>query len=71
MQEAAVGAPDRLMRDQQGKRRMAQDSTGRAAAQQFVQMRVVIATHHQEVCTGPAALCDEHVGSLVFFADRA
>jgi hypothetical protein len=36
-----------------------------------MQTRVAIAAHHQQVCTEAAAFCDQHLGNLVFLANRA
>src|SRR6202011_2446252 len=68
--ETAVGASISV-RDQQGERRTMQDPLGSAARQHFMQTRVAEAAHHQQVCTKASALGNQHVGRLVFLADRA
>jgi len=57
--------------DKQGERRTTQDPIGRAAGQQFMQTRVAIAAHHQQLCIELAAFFDERVSNLVFLADGA
>ena len=59
------------MRNKQGKWRMSQDLVSGAARRKFVQARVAIAAHHQQVCTELPGLLEECDGNLVFLPDGA
>jgi hypothetical protein len=60
-----------LVRDQQRERRLTQHSIGRAARQQFMQTRMAVAAHPQQVGIELATFFDQRVDNLVLLADGA